>query len=314
LIVVFGSINVDLVARAARLPRPGETLAGLAFAALPGGKGANQALAARRAGAEVALVGAVGTDAFAGVALSNLTAAGVGVGSMGRSARHTGVALIHVDAQGENSITVIAGANADADPAALPSELLGAGSTLLLQLEVPFAKVHAAALAGRRHGARVVLNAAPAHALSEAQLAAIDVLVVNEIEAATIAADLGLAPSAESFAVDVHRRFGCAAVVTRGARGAIAAVNGRLLCAPAPQVSVVDAIGAGDAFAGAMAAALDRGAAWQRALADGIAAGALACTAAGAQAALPDAAAIANLSAAVESNLEIHPIPGRSCA
>ena len=315
MIVVFGSINVDLVARAARLPRPGETLAGVAFAALPGGKGANQALAARRAGAAVTLVGAVGTDAFAGVALAGLKAAGVDVDSMGTSARHTGVALIHVDAQGENSITVIAGANADADPAALPSAILGAGSDFAAAARSAAGEgSRRRAARPRRRCARRAQRSARARACPKSLLAAIDVLVVNEIEAATIAVDLGLATAAESFAADVHRRFGCAVVVTRGARGAIAAVDDHLLRAPAPQVKVVDTIGAGDAFVGAMAAALDRGAAWPRALADGVTAGALACTAAGAQAAMPDAAAIANLSGTVESNVSIQSISGFSCA
>ena len=308
MIVVFGSINVDLVARAPRLPRAGETQAGDAFAMLPGGKGANQALAARRAGAEVALVGAVGADAFAGVALAEMKAAGVDVVSMGKSAQHTGVALIHVDAHGENSITVIAGANADADPAAIPPELQGAGITLLLQLELPIDKVTQAALRARSRGARVVLNAAPAQPLPASLLSALDVFVVNEGEAAALADDLGVERATEGFATAVHRRLGCAVIVTRGAQGALAVADGNLWTVPAPRVPVVDTIGAGDAFAGALSAALDRGAAWPRALADGVAAGALACTAAGAQAALPDAIAIANLSAQVESNLQFLPL------
>lgn len=306
MIVVFGSINADLVARTARLPRAGETQAGEAFAMLPGGKGANQALAARRAGAEVALVGAVGTDAFAPIALSGLREAGIALDSIVQSPLCTGVALIHVDAAGENCITVVAGANAEADPAAIPSELLNAGITLLLQLELPIDKVTQAALRARGRGARVVLNAAPAQAVPEALLAALDVLIVNEGEAAALADDLGVARTAEGFATAIHRRFGCAAIVTRGAHGAIAVTDGNLWRVPAPRVPVVDTIGAGDAFAGALSAALDRGAAWPRALADGVAAGALACTASGAQAALPEANAIANLSDSVESNVHFH--------
>jgi ribokinase len=303
LIVVFGSINVDLVAQTARLPRPGETLAGESFALLPGGKGANQALAARRAGADVALVGAVGADVFAPIALTGLREAGVDLQSISESALPTGVALIHVDARGENCITVIAGANADAVSDAIPLELLEAGTTLLLQLELPMAMVAQAALRGRSRGARVVLNAAPAHPLPSSLLSSLDILIVNESEAAMIAADLGIEPAAEGFANEIHRRFGCRAVVTRGAQGAVAAADCRLWHAPAPLVGVVDTTGAGDAFVGALAAAIDRGAAWPRALADGVAAGALACTAAGAQAALPGTSAIANLSDAVDSNV-----------
>jgi ribokinase len=308
LIVVFGSINVDLVARTARLPRAGETQAGDSFAMLPGGKGANQALAARRAGAEVALVGAVGTDAFAPIALSILREADIALHSIALSPLCTGIALIHVDAIGENCITVIAGANAEADPATIPPELLHEGSTLLLQLELPIEKVAQAALRARSRGARVVLNAAPARSLPEALLSALDVLIVNEGEAATLAADLGVERAAQAFATAIHRRFGCATIVTRGAQGVIAAADGSLWRVPAPRVPVVDTIGAGDAFAGALSAALDRGAAWPHALADGVAAGALACTATGAQAALPEAIAIANLSDSIESNIHFHPL------
>ncbi len=308
MIVVFGSINVDLVARTTRLPRAGETLAGNSFAMLPGGKGANQALAARRAGADVVLIGAVGADVFAPVALSSLREAGINLQSISESTMPTGVALIHVDDRGENCITVIAGANADAGSGAIPPELLDAGTMLLLQLELPMAQVAEAASRGRSRGARVVLNAAPVHPLPPSLLSSVDILIVNEGEAATVAAALGVEPAAEGFAAEVHRRFRCSAVVTRGARGALAAADGRLWHAPAPRVRAIDTTGAGDAFVGALAAAIDRGAAWPRALADGVAAGALACTAAGAQGALPGAAAIANLSTAVESNVRFQPL------
>src|SRR5690349_5724410 len=128
MIVVFGSINLDLVARVARLPRPGETLAGDGFATHPGGKGANQALAARRAGADVTLAGSVGNDTFASQALRGLAEAGVDLAHVHRTDAPTGVALIHVDAQGQNSITVVAGANAHADPARVPDSLLAPGT------------------------------------------------------------------------------------------------------------------------------------------------------------------------------------------
>jgi ribokinase len=133
-ILVFGSINLDLVARVARLPRPGETLSGESFAALPGGKGANQALAARRAGAAVALAGAVGNDAFAAPALAGLAEAGVDLSAVRRVTGTTGIALVQVDAAGQNCITVIAGANVHADPGAVSDNQLAPVTTLLLQL------------------------------------------------------------------------------------------------------------------------------------------------------------------------------------
>jgi len=141
MIVVFGSVNLDLVARVERLPRPGETLAGNAFAMLPGGKGANQALAARRAGADVTLVAAVGDDAFAAPALALLRADGVAVAAAPCAGTPTGIAMIHVDAAGENAITVVPGANGRLDAAALADDRLRPGTTLLLQLEVPMAAV-----------------------------------------------------------------------------------------------------------------------------------------------------------------------------
>jgi ribokinase len=287
MLVVFGSINLDLVAHVARLPGPGETIAGESFAAHPGGKGANQALAARRVGADVALVGAVGNDAFAAPALRNLVDAGVDLQRLARVDAPTGVALIHVDESGENSITVVAGANAHADPATLPDSLLAAGTTLLMQLEVQFPAVHALAVRARKHGARVILNAAPAHPLSTSLLPLIDVLVVNEIEAAALSTHLGAAATPQVFALDVAQRFGCATVVTLGAAGAFAVVGSTLIRASAPVLHAIDTTGAGDAFTGVLAAALYREIHWNRSLALSVAAGSLACTARGAQSALP---------------------------
>lgn len=308
MIVVFGSINLDVVARVARLPRPGETIGGDSVALLPGGKGANQALAARRAGATVAMAGAVGSDAFAPVALAGLEAAGVDVAAVARVDAPTGIALIHVDAQGENAITVIRGANAKARPRGVQEAALGPGSTLLLQLEVPLAAVAAAASRARRLGARVMLNAAPAHPLPAALLDALDVLIVNAVEAAAIGRTLGLATAPEAFATALARRHRCVVVVTLGAAGAIAVVDRTRLAIAAPAVGVVDTTGAGDAFTGALAAALDRGAAWPRALAEGVAAGSLACIAAGAQPALPAAPDIARLAGTLEPGIDARPL------
>jgi len=308
MIVVFGSINLDLVARVARLPRPGETLPGTAFAAHPGGKGANQALAAHRAGANVAFFGAVGSDAFATPALRGLADAGMDLTHVDHVEGATGVALIHVDDAGENSITVVPGANDRANPASIPDALLAPGTTVLMQLEVPLPAVEALAQRARARGARVILNAAPWRPLPHALLASLDVLVVNESEAAALAHELSAPATPEAFAAIVCRRFGCATVVTLGAEGALAVVGPGLIRASAPIVRVVDTTGAGDASTGVLAAALHGGATWNRALASGVAAGALACTNAGAQSALPAAAAIETLASTVESELVSHPI------
>jgi ribokinase len=295
MVVVFGSINLDLVAQVARMPLPGETVRGQAFATAPGGKGANQALAAARAGAGVMMFGAVGRDEFGAAALANLEAAGVDLAGVIAVDAATGIAMIHVDAHGENAITIVAGANAEAFAGQVPDTTLRPDAILLMQLEVPLAEV--AALAGRARGTRIVLNAAPALELPEDLLRMIDTLVVNESEAAFTAAELGLPEESGQFAVDASERYGCTVVVSMGSRGALAAREGELVIVAAPAMVVVDTTGAGDALVGAYAAALDRGASLRQALTEGVAAGSLACTRRGAQAALPTHAEIAALAA-----------------
>jgi ribokinase len=283
MIIVFGSINLDLVARVPRIPAPGETVAGVAFDTAPGGKGANQALAAREAGAQVALFGAVGSDAFAAAALANLAAAGVALDGVARVEGATGVALITVDAGGENAIAVVAGANALARADQVPGPALRKGATVLMQLETPLREVTALARRARASGARTMLNAAPAASLPAGLLRDLDVLIVNESEAAACAAPLGLPGEPQEFAARVHERFGCTVVVTLGARGALTAIAGEAVRAAPPAVSVVDSTGAGDAFCGSLAAALDRGEPLRAGLDAAVRAGALACTFRGAQ-------------------------------
>ena len=285
MIVVLGSLNVDLVARVARLPAPGETLSARGFDMVPGGKGANQALAARRAGASVRMFGHVGDDALAAVALSLLGDAGVDVSAVGVAPVPTGVALIEVDDRGENRIVVAAGANAATRADQVPDGALVPGTTVVLQLEVPLAEVTAlAARASARH-ARVVLNAAPAAALPQELIAGVDVLVVNETEAAALAREHGARDVVELCAAfaGAERTL----IVTRGAQGVSYTAQGETFARGAPRIEAVDTVGAGDAFIGALAAALDRGADLDRAISEALAAGALACTRPGAQTALP---------------------------
>jgi ribokinase len=249
----------------------------------PGGKGANQALAARRAGAQVALVGAVGRDAMAGAALALVRAAGVETAGIALVDAPTGLALIHVDARGANAITIVPGANALVHAAMLPDRDADGRTTLVLQLEVPLAEVTRAAQRADARGALVVLNAAPAAPLPSDLLDAVDVLVVNEHEAATIARAASLPVDPMDFCVAAADRHAFAAIVTLGADGVVAADATRRYRLPAARVEVVDTTAAGDAFVGALAAALDRGDDLADALADGTAAGSYACTQAGAQ-------------------------------
>jgi ribokinase len=249
----------------------------------PGGKGANQALAASCAGARVALAGAVGRDAMADVALALVRAAGVDVAGVARVDAPTGLALIHVDAQGRNAITIVPGANATVRAAMLADRDLDGRTTLLLQLEVPLDEVTRAARRADARGALVVLNAAPAAALPADLLDAVDVLVVNEHEAATVARGAALPADPAAFCAAAADRHALAAIVTLGADGLVAADATRRFRLPAARVEVVDTTAAGDAFVGALAAALDRGDDLADALAEGSAAGSFACTLAGAQ-------------------------------
>jgi ribokinase len=291
-IVVFGSINVDLVARVERLPGPGETVKGPDYQVFPGGKGANQALAARRAGAEVAMIGAVGEDGFRARGLELLTADGVDVADVATVDAPTGIAMIAVDRRAENLIIVASGANGHARADAV-SRRIGEGDTLVLQFEVPDAAVLDAARAASARGGRVVLNAAPAAPVAEELARLVDVLIVNEHEAGEVGRGAGLPEDPIAFARAFAKRTGGAVVVTLGAEGAYAVDGEHEIRIAAPRVEVVDTTAAGDAFVGALAAALDRGASLEDAVVDGIAAGSLAVEVLGAQPSLPFRDAIA---------------------
>lgn len=291
MIVVFGSINLDLVTSVARIAGPGETVLGPHYATSPGGKGANQALAARRAGAEVRLVGAVGRDGFAEEALALLRAEGVDLSGVAQSDLPTGAAFISVDAQGRNAITVAAGANAKADPSRLGQ--LGERDLLLLQREIPDAACEEAARMAKAGGARVVLNLAPSGSIPKSYLALVDILIANEEEARD---------AARSFAVDqddltalarlLMEHHGIALIVTRGGEGVEGWNGGEHRCQEARQVEVVDTTGAGDSFVGAFAAALAEGEDFADALRRGAVAGSLACTKHGAQPSIPTRAEV----------------------
>ena len=273
-ITVIGSVNLDFVATAARLPAPGETVTGATLARHPGGKGANQALAARRLGADVSLVARVGADGLADEALALLAAEGVDLEQCDTdAAAATGVALIAVAAGGENQIIVAPGANAAFTQDHLTAPAAGA---LICQLELPLDTV-AAAVA--QASGFVCLNLAPAAPLAPAALARADLIVVNETEAAF-------------YGPALHDLPGLIAV-TWGARGAGLFQGGRQLAAAAPPpVEAVDATGAGDAFVGALVVALLEGQPHAAALAFACTAGALSATRPGAQPSLPTRAEV----------------------
>ncbi len=287
-VLVVGSLNMDLVVAVERHPKPGETVIGGDLERFPGGKGANQAVAAARLGARVRMVGRVGLDEHGAELLRGLENEGIDALGVGRVGTPTGVALISVDVQGQNAIVVSPGANARLQPDDLEPERFEGAEVVVLQLETPLETVHRAAELGRAAGARVLLNAAPAQALPEDLLAVTDVLVVNEFEAAMVAgaAEPEGPEAALALARELARRVPVV-VVTLGARGLVWAGDGGEGHLPAFEVDPVDTTAAGDAFVGGLAAALAAGNPLLEALRFGSAAGALAATRFGAQASLP---------------------------
>ena len=292
MIVVFGSVNIDLVANVARIAGPGETVLGPSYAKVPGGKGANQALAARRAGAPVTLVAATGLDAFADAALSLLLSEGVDLSAVARTALPTGAAFICVDAAGQNAITVAAGANGLAKAKAVEDRHMKSGDLLLLQREVPDEEGEKAAHAAKSAGARAILNLAPAGAIAGSYLDALDILVMNEFEAAFLAGHLGLGEGFGALADHLHERHAVDCVVTLGGEGAIGWHQGRECRVASLPIKPIDTTGAGDTFVGAFAAALHEGKDFDLALRHGAIAGSLACLTHGAQPSIPNRAAI----------------------
>ncbi|KPN17111.1 ribokinase [Xanthomonas sp. Mitacek01] len=279
-VLVAGSANLDFVVRAAHIPAPGETVLGRDFQTFPGGKGANQAVAAARAGGvETRMLLALGDDAHAAPVEASLRAAGVTLDIRRPSAHATGVAFICLSDGAENAITVAPGANAALVPDDLPD--LAGVDTLLLQLETPIEAVTAWATRAHAAGVRVVLNAAPARVLPESLLRQVDVLIVNEGELAMLAHDADdLINALKSVQVP-------AVVVTLGAAGCIAREGADLHLQPAFPVAAVDTTAAGDTFCGVLVAALVRGETLAAGLRAATAASALACTVLGAQSSVP---------------------------
>ncbi|HYK96856.1 MAG TPA: ribokinase [Candidatus Acidoferrales bacterium] len=280
-VVVVGSCNIDLVARTTRLPRPGETVLARSLDVIVGGKGANQAIAAARAGARCAMIGAVGDDPYAERIRAALRESAVAIDRLRTVSGPSGMALISVDATGENSIVVIAGANGHLALAEEDHAVVDEAAAVIVQLEIPVETVIAAA--SRARGIRI-LNAAPARALPAELWPTIDVLVVNEDEAMTLAPTAVGVDSAIERLVELVPRV----ALTLGAKGVRYAERsgGRITVSP-PSARVVDATAAGDAFTGMLATALAEGRPAREALELACAAGSLCVERAGASTAIP---------------------------
>jgi ribokinase len=307
-VVVFGSSNTDMSVRVPRLPAPGQTVLGGAFSISPGGKGANQALAARRAGAEVVFVTAVGNDDLGKVAVDRYRREGIDLTHVRvASGIASGVALIFVSDDGENMIGVASGANLRLSPEdvdRLPDSVFRRGDVLLAGLEIPIETAIRALRRGTRAGMTTILNPAPAPVLPEPAVrelvSAAAVITPNRLEALALAGTAGESTAAPDWPVCARRlrAMGAASVViTLGSQGCLVSASGGTWSFAAPRVAAVDTVGAGDAFNGALAVALAEG----RALCDAAlwanAAAALAVTQPGAQSALPFRGAVDELAA-----------------
>jgi ribokinase len=297
MITVFGSINMDLIATTERLPKPGETVAGNSFSTAAGGKGANQALAARRAGRTVHLAGAVGKDGFAEPALALLKEAGTQLDAVRHVDEPTGTALILVGGDGENMIAVVPGANGTvtAAGAELAVGAMSKGDILMLQLEIPGPAVERALAAARAGGVITVLNLAPLieDAARLGRLA--DIVIANETEFERLAGQENMGPDDREAALKrLNGETGQTLIVTLGADGVIAIRDGVLSRAKGLKIEPVDTVGAGDTFCGYFAASLDEGLDFEAALRRAAVAGSLACLTQGAQPSIPLSADVAN--------------------
>jgi ribokinase len=290
LITVVGSINLDLIATVERLPAAGETVPGDSFRTAPGGKGANQALAAARAGGEVRMIGAVGKDGFAAEALACLKESRIQLSGVREAAAATGTALIFVDEKGENVIVVVAGANATVLPGDLAKAHFEKGEVVLLQHEIPLATVAEAIKLIAAAGGTSVLNTAPFRSDAAKLLPMADYVVANETEF-DLYADVLKLEGADRAArmADFAAKTGHTVIVTLGAEGVIAATPEGEIAMPSLEITPVDTVGAGDTFCGYFGAGLDAGMSLEDALRRAAVAGALACLKPGAQPAIPHA-------------------------
>lgn len=290
-IVVIGSTNTDMVIRAEHIPRPGETILGGSFFLNPGGKGANQAVAAARAGGVVWLVAKKGNDLFGGQAATLFRLEGIATDYLFTDAEQpSGVALITVDAQGENSIVVASGANASLSVAdvEVAAGAITAGSMVLMQLEVPLPTVLHAAQLAKAKGATVVLNPAPACVLPDELYRYTDILTPNETEAMQLTGiTVADERSAAEAAAVLHQRGVGVVLITLGSKGAFVSDGHSQFLVPAPKVVAVDTTAAGDVFNGALVVALSEGQALEDAVAFACRAAALSVTRIGAQASAP---------------------------
>jgi len=287
-VLVVGSLNADLVVKSPRFPQPGETISGEDLQIIPGGKGANQAVAAARQGMKTAMLGRVGSDSFAPFLVDNLKANQVDTSHVIVDSSATGTAIIVVDSNGQNSIVLSPGANGNVSPADVDSASFLNSKLLLLQLEIPTPTVLHAAQQARANGLTVILNPAPAKSLPVELISTVDILIPNESELSLLT---GLpvidVSSAEKAAKEILKQGVKTVIVTLGSKGALLVTSTQVTKVDTYKVDVVDTTAAGDAFIGGFASAMLSGRSLEDSVRYGCACGALATTKFGAQPSLP---------------------------
>ena len=299
MILVFGSINADFFLNVKSLPRPGETVLCPSYTFYPGGKGANQAVAAARLGAEVMFAGSVGKDPYGGQVLKSLRDVGINLKRVNSRGTTTGTAFVVVAEDGENQIVVASGANLETCSNQIKDSDLSLCTHIVLQLEVPIKEIEDIIFRAKAAGCKIILNYAPANAIQPTAIECCDYLIMNEIEANSL---FGQKKEVEEYAIKFSKRFDAECIITLGPKGSLLATREGLYKIDALEVEAIDTVGAGDMFVGAFSAGLFKGECTTSSLQRATVASGLACKFNGAQPSLVTPQL-------VESELQRLPLP-----
>ena len=256
MILVFGSINADFFLNVKSLPRPGETVLCPSYTFYPGGKGANQAVAAARLGAEVMFAGSVGKDLYGAQVLKSLREVGINLNRVNSKGTTTGTAFVVVEEDGENQIVVASGANLETCSNQIKDSDLSLCTHIVLQLEVPIKEIEDIIFRAKAAGCKIILNYAPANVIQPTAIECCDYLIMNEIEANSL---FGQKKEVEDYAIKFSKRFDAECIITLGPKGSLLATREGLYKIDALEVEAIDTVGAGDMFVGAFSAGLFKG-------------------------------------------------------